>query len=236
MIEYGQFCPVAKTAQIIGEKWTLLILRELLKGETRFNRIQRAMPRISPTVLNKRLGELQEHGVVMRSRIPDQRSYEYQLTECGRELAPLLFRMAEWGMRWARSTMRDEELDVELLMGDIRSRIVPADLPGRQAILRFKFTDLERYAEWWIKVRDEDVDLCMDDPGSEVDVYFTTDLRTLTEVWMGDLSLSRARDCGRLRIVGSAPLLKKLRSWFPLHLYAHVRPQGPAPLPAKSPG
>lgn len=224
MIDYGQFCPVSKTAQIIGEKWTLLIIRELLRGASRFNQIQRAMPRISPTVLNKRLGELQEHGVIERSRIPEQRGYEYHLTECGQELAPLVLHMAEWGMRWARSTMKDEELDVELLMGDICKRFDSARLPGRRAVIRFKFTDLNRYAEWWIKVKDDDVDLCMEDPGSEVDVYFTTDLRTLTEVWMGDLSLQNAQDGGQLQIVGSARILRNIRSWFPLHLFAQVRP------------
>jgi len=226
MIDYGQFCPVSKTAQIIGEKWTLLIVRELLRGVTRFNQIQRAMPRISPTVLNKRLGELQEQGVIVRRRIPEQRGYEYQLTECGRELAPLVLQMAEWGMRWARSTMRDDELDVELLMGDIQKRLKPDALPGGQTVLRFKFTDLDNYAEWWIKVKDSDVDLCMDDPGCEVDVYFTADLRTLTEVWMGDLSLQDARENGRLQVVGPASILRNLKTWFPLHLFAHVRPEG----------
>ena len=226
MIDYGQFCPVSKTAQIIGEKWTLLIVRELLSGATRFNQIQRAMPRISPTVLNKRLGELQEQGVIVRCRIPEQRGYEYHLTECGRELAPLVLQMAEWGMRWARSTMRDEELDVGLLMENIRGRIDPAGLPGGRAVVRFKFTDLDSYVEWWIKVQNGDADLCMDDPGCEVDVYFTTDLRTLTEVWMGDLPLQQARDNGRLQIVGSTPILRNLKTWFPLHLFAHVKPQG----------
>ena len=224
MIDYGQFCPVSKTAQIIGEKWTLLIIRELLRGGSRFNQIQRAMPKISPTVLNKRLAELQEHGVIERSRIPEQRGYEYTLTACGRDLAPLVFQMAEWGMRWARSTMQDDELDVELLMGDISKRIDTAGLPGRRAVLRFKFTDLDRYAAWWVKVKEEDVDLCMDDPGSEIDVYFTSELRTLTEVWMGDLSLQKAQETGRLQIVGSTRMLRNIKTWFPLHLYAHVRP------------
>jgi len=226
MIDYGQFCPVSKTAQIIGEKWTLLIIRELLRGASRFNQIQRAMPKISPTVLNKRLSELLEHGVIERCRIPEQRGYEYQLTECGRELAPLVMQMAEWGMRWARSTMKDDELDVELLMGDICKRIDPGGLQGRRAVIRFKFTDLQRYAEWWIKIKNDDIDLCMDDPGSEVDVYFTSDLRTLTEVWMGDLSLQNAQDSGKLQIVGSTPKLRTLSSWFPLHMFAHVRPSG----------
>lgn len=224
MLEYGQFCPVAKTAEILGEKWTLLILRELLLGATRFNQIQRAMSRISPTVLNKRLATLQRQGVIVRKKIPEQKVYEYQLTECGRELFPLVLKMAEWGMRWARSTMRDEELDVELLMTDIQRRIDPAKLPRGQTVIKFKFTDLKNYAEWWIKIVDEDVDLCIDNPGYDVDVFFTSDLRTMTEVWMGDLSLQKAQDDRRLMVNVISPHLRSLKSWFPLYRFADIRP------------
>lgn len=136
MLEYGQFCPVAKTAEILGEKWTLLILRELLLGATRFNQIQRAVSKILPTLLNKRLATLQQHGLIIRKRVPEQKVYEYQLTECGRELFPLVVKMAEWGMRWTRSTMRDEELDVELLMTDIQRSIDPAKLPGGETVIK----------------------------------------------------------------------------------------------------
>lgn len=99
MIEYSQFCPVAKTAEVLGEKWTLLIVRELVLGATRFSQIQRGVPRMSPTVLNKRLAELQAHGVIVRKRIPEQKGFEYRLTESGRELYPVILQMAQWGMR-----------------------------------------------------------------------------------------------------------------------------------------
>lgn len=223
MIEYSQFCPVAKTAEVLGEKWTLLIVRELVLGATRFSQIQRAIPRISPTVLNKRLAELQTHGVIMRKRIPEQKGFEYQLTECGRELFPLILQMAQWGMRWARRTMSDDELDVELLMADIQRRVDPGRLPGGRTVLKFNYTDQHKFAEWWVKISDGKVELCLDDPGNEVDVYFTTDLRTMTEVWMGDLPLKQARADGRLKIIGSSTLLRNLHSWFPLHLYAGIQ-------------
>ncbi|MGE5303284.1 MAG: winged helix-turn-helix transcriptional regulator [Alphaproteobacteria bacterium] len=224
MLEYGQFCPVAKTAEILGEKWTLLILRELLLGATRFNQIQRAMSKISPTVLNKRLATLQQRGLIVRTRVSEQKVFEYQLTECGRELFPLVVKMAEWGMRWARSTMRDEELDVELLMTDIQRRIDPAKLPRGQTVIKFKFTDLKNYANWWIKIVDEDVDLCTDNPGYDVDVFFTTELRTMTEVWMGDISLQKAQDDRRLMVNVLSPHLRNLKSWFPLYRLANIRP------------
>ena len=227
MIQYSQFCPVSKTAEVLGEKWTLLIVRELVLGATRFSKIQRAVPRISPTVLNKRLAELQEHGVIVRKRIPEQRGFEYQLTESGRELFPLILQMAQWGMRWTRSTMSDEDLDVELLMSDIQRRIDPSKLPGGRTMLKFVYTDLTKFSEWWLKISGGNVELCLEDPGDEVDVYFTSTLRIMTEVWMGDLPLKQARDDGRLKIVGSATLLRSLRSWFPLYLFSDIRPQSP---------
>jgi len=225
MIQYSQFCPVSKTAEVLGEKWTLLIVRELVLGATRFLKIQRAIPRISPTVLNKRLAELQEHGVIVRKRIPEQRGFEYQLTESGRELYPLILQMAQWGMRWTRSTMSDEDLDVEVLMSDIQRRIDPGKLPGGRTMLKFVYRDLTKFSEWWIKISGGKAELCLEDPGDEVDVYFTSTLRTMTEVWMGDLPLKKARDDGLLKIVGPSTLLRNLRSWFPLHLYADIRPQ-----------
>lgn len=227
MIEYSQFCPVSKTAEVLGEKWTLLIVRELVLGATRFSQIQRAIPRISPTVLNKRLAELQTHGVIVRKRIPEQKGFEYQLTESGRELYPLILQMAQWGMRWARRTMSDDELDVELLMADIQRRIDPSKLPGGRTVLKFNYTGLNNFAEWWVKISGRNVELCLDDPGDEVDVYFTTNLRTMTEVWMGDLLLRKAQADGRLKIVGASTLLRNISSWFPLHLYADIRPKQP---------
>lgn len=224
MIEYHQFCPISKTAEVLGEKWTLLILRDLVLGATRFTQFQRSIPMISPTVLNKRLSELQTRGLLVRKRIPNQRGHEYQLTESGRELRPLILKMAEWGMRWARNEMSDDELDVELLMGDIQRRIAPDKLPSGRTLLKFKYTDLNNFSDWWLKIENGSVEACLDDEGHEVDVYFTSDLRTMTEVWMGDLSLTRAQDDGRLRIVGPSAYLRNLRSWFPRHLYAEIRP------------
>jgi len=190
------------------------------------------MSKISPTVLNKRLATLQRHGLLVRKRVPEQKVYEYQLTECGRELFPLVVKMAEWGMRWARSTMRDEELDVGLLMTDIQRRIDPAKLPSGQTVIKFKFTDLKNYANWWIKIVDRNVDLCVDNPGYHVDVFFTADLRTMREVWMGDVSLQKAQDDRQLMVNVLSPHLRNLKSWFPLYRLADIRPALTAPVRA----
>jgi DNA-binding HxlR family transcriptional regulator len=224
VIEYSQFCPLSKTAEVLGEKWTLLIVRELVLGATRFNQIQRGIPSISPTVLNTRLAELTERGVIVRRRIPEQKGYEYRLTESGRELYPLLLKMSEWGMRWARRGIREEELDVEFLMGDIRRRLDTGKLPDGRTVLKFTYTDLKEFAEWWVKIDDGNVELCLDDPGHEVDVFFTTNLKTMTEVWMGDLPLRKAQADRRLKIVGPSTLLRNLAAWFPLHMHAGIRP------------
>lgn len=226
MYRYGQFCPVSKALEVLGERWALHVLRELLLGNTQFNQLQRALPRLSPTTLSKRLAELQDNGLVVRKRAPGQLGHQYQLSAAGKELYPVLVSIGEWGMRWARGRMRDDELDVSWLMADVQRRIDPQRLPAGLTVLRFKFTDLSEYGDWWVKIEGAEVDLCLEDPGFDVDVYLTTDLRTMTEVWMGDLPLARARSSGRLKIVGRSAYLRNLQGWLRLHLLGHVRPVG----------
>jgi DNA-binding HxlR family transcriptional regulator len=224
MFRYGQFCPISKAVEVIGERWALLILRQLLLGDTQFNQLQHSLPRLSPTTLSKRLAELQASGLIVRKRAPGQLGHQYQLTASARDLWPVMMSVGEWGMRWARGRMRNDELDVTLLMNDVQRRIDPQLLPGGLTVLRFKFTDLKEYADWWVKIDGDEVDLCLDDPGFDVDVYFTTDLRTLTEVWMGDLPIARARASGKLKIVGRSAYLKNLKAWFRLHVLSGIRP------------
>ncbi len=152
MTAYGQFCPVAKATEIVGEKWTLLILRELLMGTHRFNDFQRSMSRISPTVLTKRLKQLEDKGIVTRKRISGQKGHEYRLTPMGRELEPLVEQLAVWGQRWACGQMSDDELDVELLMWDIQRRIDTQSLPDGETVLAFMFADLDKHKNWWLVI------------------------------------------------------------------------------------
>ena len=224
MFRYGQFCPISKAVEVVGERWALLIMRELLLGRTQFNQLQHALPRISPTTLSKRLAELQAGDLIVRKRAPGQLGHRYELTAAAREFWPVLSSLGEWGMRWARGRMRNDELDVGMLMGDVQRRVDTRLLPGGLTVLRFKFTDLDEYADWWVKIDGDEADLCLEDPGFDVDVYFTTDLRTMTEVWMGDRSLAQARASGKLKIVGRNVYLKNLRSWLRLHSLASIRP------------
>jgi DNA-binding HxlR family transcriptional regulator len=216
MLKYGQFCPIAKASEVLGEKWTVLIVRELLLGTKRFNDFQRALSLISPTVLAKRLKTLEEQGLVFRKAVSGGHSSEYHLTPAGRELYPVIEELAVWGMRWARKHMDDSELDVELLMWDVQRRIDRDALPGRQAVIRFSFPELKRYRDWWVVVDESGADLCTSNPGKDVDLYVVSDPRTLIEVWMGDATLGAATSSGKLKLVGSALYSRTMKDWFML--------------------
>ena len=224
MPEYGQFCPVAKATDIIGERWTVLILRELLLGTTRYNEFQRGLSRISPTLLSRRLKTLEEKGLVVRKRPPGSKNYEYHLTACGRELEPLVEHLAVWGMRWARGQMTDTELDVEFLMWDLQRRLQTDRLPDGETVLCFSFDELERFRTWWLVASREGVDLCSEDPGKEVDLYISTQVRDLAEVWRGDVPLQTARREKRIRTHGNTHLSRTMTDWLGICLYADVRP------------
>lgn len=213
-MEYGQFCPVAKATEIIGEKWTLLIIRELLMGGSRFNDLQRGLSLISPTLLSKRLDTLADQGLVIKKRIPGQRGHEYFPTDCCRELQPILIALGDWGMRWARSNLTEKDYDVEMLMLYLKRSIVPEKLIGRQTVIRFRFTDIETYPDWWLVACGEDIDLCVKDPGKEVDVYFTSSVKTMADIWMGDNSYRDALRDGSLKVVGDSALTRSITTWM----------------------
>ena len=226
MTSYGQYCPVAKATEIIGEKWTLLILRELLMGTSRFNDFQRSMSRISPTVLNKRLKELEDKGIILKKRLSGKRGHEYRLTPMGRELEPVVDQVARWGQRWARGRMSDDELDVELLMWDIHRRIDSAGLPDGETVIGFVFTDLKKHKSWWLIVDADGVDLCTEDPGKDVDIYLSTDVRTMVEVWQGDVGLNAAIRHERLVALGPKGMIRTMPKWFTRCMYAAPKQVG----------
>jgi len=220
---YGQFCPVAKATEVIGEKWTLLILRELLLGTCRFNDFQRALSRISPTLLTKRLKHLEQCGIIIRKKISGQRGCEYRLTPAGKELAPLVETLAVWGMRWARGQMTDNELDVEFLMWDLQRRIQTQNLPAGETVICFQFDELDKYKTWWVVAYDDKVDLCTEDPGKEVDLYISSTVRTLVEIWEGDVELNAAKATNRITTHGLRLLERSMPDWLGLCLYKDIR-------------
>ena len=223
-MKYGQFCPIAKAAEVLGDKWSLLIVRELLMGGNRFNILQRGLGNISPTILTKRLNELADEGIVLKKKIPGQKGYEYFLTECGQELFPILEQLGVWGMRWARGGMPDEDLDAELLLVHLERSIIPEKVVGNESVVKFHFTDLHEYKNWWLIVKHGVVDTCLHDPGRDVDVYITTDLRTMIALWMGDRSYKSAIDEGDFTVVGPKSMTRNVRDWIKGSVFEGIPP------------
>lgn len=211
---YGQFCPISKAVEVVGERWTLLIIRELLVGSTRFNELQRGLARLSPSLLTKRLKELEEVGLVNRHPIAGQRGFEYHLTEAGKELGPILTELGGWGLNWVKSTIDDDELDLEFLMLEMERNIRPDLLPPSQTIVKFHFTDAKNFQNWWFLLKPENCDLCTSDPGLEPQLYVTTDVRTLTEIWMSQQTWQRAIKSEALKVIGPKHLTKEFYLWF----------------------
>jgi DNA-binding HxlR family transcriptional regulator len=222
MNKYGQFCPVAKSAEILGDPWSILIVRELLLGSNRFNLLQKGLPRISPTVLNTRLKELEARGIIIKRRQKNARGHDYLLTPAGRELSAVIDSLAVWGMRWAREEMDSEDFDVSFLMFDIQRRIDAAALPDGETVLCFHCTDIKNFKQWWLVCEGSEVDLCYEDPGKDVDIYVTASSKNLIEVWMGDMSLTKALQSDAIQLVGERHLIRSFPKWFTLSAAAHT--------------
>jgi DNA-binding HxlR family transcriptional regulator len=220
MSGYGQFCPVAKTMEVLDERWTILIIRELLSGSHHFNELRRGVPKISPALLSKRLRTLTRAGLVMRH--DDGNRVRYELTPGGRELEPIVRALGEWGIRW-RTQLGDEDLDPHLLMWDLHRNLDLQTMPTGRTVLAFTFDDLKGSArDWWVVVDQGTVDLCDFDPGHPVTTRVVAPLRTMTLVWRGDLSWREALKSGDLRLEGRRQATRALPHWLKLSVFAHV--------------
>jgi len=222
---YSQFCPVAMAAEVLGARWTLLLLRELISGSTRFNDLRRGVPRMSPALLSKRLKELEAAGLVARTPVSGEPgAFNYRLTEAGRELKPVIEAIGCWGQRWIDIEASLQKLDPNLLMWDMRRNINPTPMPPRRNTIQIIFADLpESRKNWWLVVEpDQEVDLCSVDPGFDVDLYLSTDLRTMTEIWLGFSSIAGARERGKLLITGDRRLESSVGAWLGLSPFARI--------------
>ena len=182
---YHQFCPVAKAMELLDERWTMLVIRELLLGSRHFNDIRRGVPKMSPSLLSKRLRDLTRAGIVERR---DQgRQVAYGLTAAGMELAPVVDQLGAWGMRWI-GKLGEEDLDPKLLMWDPHRHVDPALVPPGRTVVSFRFNDVPaKIRDWWLVMTAEEVDVCDFDPGYDVAVSVTGSLRRMVEIWRGDL-------------------------------------------------
>lgn len=216
---YGQFCPVAMAAEIFCTRWTALILRELLCGSTRFNDLRRGVPRISPTLLSKRLKELEQAGVIV-SRTGSGGD-EYQLTPAGEDLREVVMKLGFWGQNWIDTQKSLKNLDPSLLMWDMRRNLDPTPIPPRRCTIQFQYPELSAARKnWWLVVEGRDVDLCGVDPGFEVDLYVECSLRTMTAIWMGLTNVQAELNAGRLEINGDKFLASSMHKWLGLSPFA----------------
>ena len=224
-VRYRQFCPVAMASELLCTRWTMVLVRELVAGSTRFNELRRGVPRMSPALLSKRLKDLEAAGVVRRVPVSGEVGVcAYALTAAGRDLAGVVEAVGCWGQRWVSAELSLENLDAALLMWDMRRNLDPEPLPRRRATILFQYPErpaAER--RWWlVATPGEPVDLCAVDPGFEVDLYVSTDLRTMTEIWLGLATVADAVDAGRLHLHGARELEEAMPRWLCLSPFAAV--------------
>jgi DNA-binding HxlR family transcriptional regulator len=217
---YGQFCTVARGAEVVGERWTPLVIRELLCGSTRFNEIRRGVPRMSPTLLAQRLRKLEDAGVVRRTGSGTSTAYE--LTPAGEELRPIIVALGHWGARWIGSRLVPGQLDAGFLMWDMRRFARFDRFPaGRRTVIHFRLVDARpRERHWWLVVQDGTADLCRDDPGHELTLEVESSVLALTEVWTGDRTPDEVQRSRELRVVGPARDADQVWHWLGTSMFA----------------
>jgi DNA-binding HxlR family transcriptional regulator len=218
---YGQFCPVAMAAEVVCTRWTALVLRELLCGTTRFNDLRRGVPLMSPSLLSKRLKELEEAGVIATAPTGQPGVVEYKLTQAGEDLRPVVMSLGIWGQRWVESSVSLKNLDPSLLMWDMRRNLDPTPLPARRCTVNFLYPDVtSAKRSWWLVIDGGKVDLCSTNPGFEVDLYVKSSLRSMTAVWMGLSTVAREMHTGQIELIGDAGLARSIQQWLGLSPFA----------------
>jgi DNA-binding HxlR family transcriptional regulator len=220
---YKQFCPVAMAAEVLCTRWTVVLLRELVAGSTRFNDLRRGVPRMSPALLSKRLKDLEEAGIIHRvvSRT-EPGVLEYHLTRAGRELKTVVESIGIWGQHWVEAQLSLKNLDPALLMWDMRRNLDPTPMPDRRCVIHFMYPELPAAQRlWWLVIEPgEQVDLCSVNPGFDIDLYVTTNLRTMTAIWMGLATVHGSLEDGKLTLTGDRQLAAHMQAWLGLSPFA----------------
>lgn len=223
---YGQFCPVAMAAEIVCSRWTALVLREMLCGSTRFNDLRRGVPRMSPTLLSKRLKELEQAGVIAARPTAQPGIVDYVLTPAGEDLRPVVMSLGMWGQRWIESQVSLRNLDPSLLMWDMRRWLKLSPEPEHRSVIQFEYPELATSKRhFWLIAEGSVVDLCSQDPGHEVDLFVQSSLRTMTAIWMGITTVQAERDAGRLELNGDMALARSMQQWLGLSPFAKEKRQ-----------
>jgi DNA-binding HxlR family transcriptional regulator len=228
---YGQFCPIAVAAEVVGERWTPLVLRGLFCGATRYNEIQASVPRMSSALLSRRLKELEHANIIERKPAQKGKGFEYCLTSSGAELFPVLNEMGNWAQKWLRREITsDKNLDSDVLFWEMRRNILAADMVVEQRrVVEFHVQDVpvaKRF--YWLVFERDDVDICTKNPGYDVDLWVTSPMRRLVELWLGHRKLSEAKDDGSLQLDGNKAEIDAFGNWFSCSHFAKVGALPPA--------
>jgi len=225
---YGQYCPLALAAELLCERWTLLVISRLIDGCTRFNDIHRGVPRISATLLTKRLAELEHAGLIVRRPLKTGRGYDYGLTEAGAALESIIMDLAVWGQRWSRDMVTDD-LDPAFLAWSMHTRMNTDAMPEGRTVIEFEFSGIDKgFARFWLINTDAKVDMCLKHPGFDVDIKVMSDIRRFVEAWRGFRSMRDEIANGAIRLEGPAELKRTFPDWLLLSALS--------PFPRQRPG
>lgn len=223
---YGQYCPIALASEIFAERWTPLILRELLNGARRFNDIRRCVPLISRTLLAQRLRQLEDAGIVVSKPLDRGRGREYTPTLAAEEFRAVLDGLGHWGQRWAARQFDSENLDLSTLMWNVRRRVDLRRLPAPRVVVRFEFGAVPArcrgFRTCWLVLERAGADVCLKDPMLDVDLVVAADAATMARVWMGALTFAEATRSGGLRMEGPRELVRAFPTWLMLSSFANV--------------
>ena len=223
---YGQFCPIAVACEVFAERWTPLILRELLAGSRRFGELRRGLPLISRTLLAQRLRELERAGVVVSRPLARGRGRSYEPTRAAEELRGVIDQLGAWGQRWAAAQFDTDNLDMMMLMWNVRRRVDLRRLPTRRVVVRFEFRALparqKSFRGCWLVLERRGADLCLKDPGFDVDLVVRADAAVIARVWMGAVPFAEALRSGGLALDGPRDLARAFPAWLLLSHYAGV--------------
>jgi DNA-binding HxlR family transcriptional regulator len=217
---YSQFCPVSKGAEVFNERWTPMIIREMMCGSTRFNDLKRGNPTLSPSLLSTRLKTLEAAGVIekkVREGVPS----EYHLTESGKDMGEVVVRLGLWGHKYARSRLTVDDYDPQLLMWDMRRRIDVSDFPDGRIVFSFVFMDMPpNRRAYWLVINDREVDLCIKYPGFDNDLTFETTSKAMAGVWMGYTTLKKEIHNKALKLTGNKDYINNIQDWLTLSLFS----------------